>query len=50
MVTFRILSNIETHGYAWAVFSEYKRAKRRGLGDNAARKYAVALVSQLHKV
>ena len=43
-VTARIASNATTHGVQFAVATEVKRAKRRGLSEQAAISWAVELV------
>ena len=45
METWRILSNYQTHGLAWAVEHETRRVSRRmGLRSDVARRYALQLV------
>ena len=43
-VTFRITSNVTTHGVAYAVAVEIKRAQRKGMGEQAAVTYGVEQV------
>lgn len=43
--TQRIKSNASTHGMKWAVAVEINRAKRRGLSNNAAISWGLAMVS-----
>ena len=43
--TQRIKSNATTHGMRWAVAQEISRAKRRGLSNNAAVSWGLAMVS-----
>jgi len=43
-VTSRVVSNATTHGVAFAVTVEIKRAKRSGMSEQAAISWAVELV------
>ena len=43
-VTSRVVSNATVHGVQFAVAVEIKRAKRAGLGEQAAVSWAVELV------
>ena len=43
-VTFRVASNVTTHGVAYAVAVEIKKAKAKGLGEQAAITYGVEQV------
>lgn len=43
-VTFRIASNVTTHGVAYAVAVEIKKAKAKGLGEQAAITYGIEQV------
>ncbi len=45
METWRILSNYQVHGLAWAVKHEQRRISRRmGLRSDVARRYALQMV------
>lgn len=43
-VTSRVASNVRVHGVQFAVAVEIKRAKRSGLGEQAAISWAVEMV------
>jgi hypothetical protein len=47
MVTSRIQSNLETHGYDFAVQCEANRMIRKGYSKRTAIAYATALVAQV---
>jgi hypothetical protein len=47
MTTFRILSNIQTHGAAYAIEHEAKRLQRKGYSKLTAVSMAWAMINQL---